>query len=348
MTKRADLPEFSQALNHALVAADAQEFMESVRGGYSALYRALMVQSRERQRQLEVLDNFFADNVHRPRLRRIAEVCAWPIFDKPSLPHEAGEAPEFLWLFALPFVVTFSQAQLSAPVFLEGEAVDANDLLAFTEQAGVLNAKARLRAFSTLFRRDDLHAYGPQGLARAFIDAELGGESVPQPLPLQLDPELESHRTVVYFAACAARLPVGESQLILKSPVWSSENPAHLVKQGLLQQGLGVEHVQSLPPCSMAEALFHCTGPGLAELESNLLEARRLYGELQVLIKHPMDGFAEINAVTDTGQEIMLLPSFAFFEPKQELQHCVKALCQQHQLGYKGAYVLASQSSMLQ
>lgn len=348
MTKKADLPEFSLALEHALAATDAQEFMASVRGGYSALYQALLVEHTQRQHQLDVLDNFLAQNTHRLRLRRIAEVCAWPIFDKPSLPHEKGEQPEFLWLFALPFVVTFSQAQLSQPVFLEGEAVDANDLLACAEQAGVLNSNARLRAFSTLFRREDLHAYGPQGMARAFIEAELGGEAVPQPLPLQLDPEMESHRTVVYYAMCAARLPLGEKQLILKSPVWSPENPAHLVKQGLLQQGLGVDHVQSLPPCSMAEALFHCTGAGLAELESNLLEARRLYGELQVLIKHPMDGFAEINALNDSGQEIMLLPSFAFFEPKQELQHCVKTLCSQHQMGYKGAYVLANHSSMLQ
>jgi hypothetical protein len=341
------LPSFELALDEALQAPNAQHFMHSIRGGYTALYQDIVADPRRRKRGLDALDAFFAATSANMRRRRIAELCAWPIFDKPSLPVESGALPEFLWLFAMPFVVTFSVEQLSRPVLLEGEVFDANALLGCVEESGALNTDAYLRAFSTLLRRDDLHAYGPRGLASTFVQAELGSDDVPQPLPLLMDEEVESHRTVVYFVPCAARLAVGARHLMNPAMPWCDQAAAEVVRAGLEQQGLEVDMVRSLPPCSMSEALFHCSGSGLAELESNLAEARKLYGELQVLIKHPMDGFAEINAMNNEGQEIVLLPAFAFVEPQGELQQCVRAICEQHDITFKGAFSLPFASRLL-
>lgn len=346
-TNSDELPAFEQALDDALLAPTGKHFMTSVKGGYDALYRDIVADPRKRKSGLAALEKFFSQTSANLRRRRVAELCAWPIFEKPVLPTEAAELPEFLWLFAMPFLVTFSAEQLASPVMLQGEVFDANALLSAVESTDMLNPNASLRAFSTLLRRDDIHAQGPQGLASTFVHAELGGEDAPEPLPLLMDEEVESHRTVVYFVPCAARLTVGERYLLNPNSPWCAEAAARIVQQGLEQQGLSLDKVTSLPPCTMTDALFYCWGSGMAELETNLAHARELYGELQVLIKHPMDGFAEINAMNEEGQEIVLLPAFAFVEPRSELQQCVRAICEHHNITFKGSFSLPFASKMI-
>lgn len=344
------LAPFERALDAALQAETAAQFMQAVRQGYDALYGMMVDDVRRRREGMAALEAFFAGTTANLRRRRIAELCAWPIFDKPALPQDAAELPEFLWLFAVPFLVTLEREQLAEPVMLTAEALDADELLAFVETSAALNRKASLRAFSTLLRREDIHAYGPRGLASAFVQAELGAPEVPQPLPLFMDAEVDAHRTVLYFVPCAARLPVGETELLDRSVEWTGEAAAAIVQRGLTGLGLRVERVVSQPPCSIAEALFHCTGLGATELETNLVEARRLYGPLDVIIKHPMDGFAEINGFNADGDEVVLLPAFPFFEPRSELADCVKAICEQNQMGFRGSHRLmaASPTQLLQ
>lgn len=347
VTTTTQLPIFELALDDALEAPNAQHFLNSVRSGYKALYESVVANPRRRKQGLDALDAFFAANNANLRRRRVAELCAWPIFDKPALPTEQDALPEFLWLFAIPFLVTFSAEQLTRPILLEGPVFDADALLTCVEESGALNDDGYIRAFSTMLRRDDLHAYGPRGLASTFVTAELGGDEVPQPLPLFMDEDLESHRTVVYFVPCAARLPAGTQHLINPNAVWCEQEAARVIREGLEMQGLELDNVRSLPPCSMAEIMFHCSGSGLAELESNLARAKQIYGELKVVIKYPMEGFAEINALNSDGQEIMLLPAFAFVEPQGELRQVVNAICEQHDITFKGTFAPAFAGSRL-
>lgn len=337
----------AEAVEAALAAADAPAFMQGVREGFDQLYKHLIAAPKSRKKTLDALDEAFENTRADIRRRRILELCAWPIFDKPSLPTGEQSLPEFLWIFALPFVVTLKASQLERPIVLEGEVLDADQLLAIVERSECLNKNASLRAFSTLVRREDLHASGPRNIATRFIEAELGMVEPPQPLPVIMDEEIESCRNVTLMVLCAARLTAGETSLFNRGQVWPAESVAALIKEGLLAQSVEVEAVTSLPPCSMAESLFHCSGAGLAELEYNLKEAQDTYGSLEVIIKHPMDGFAEINAMTQEGVEISLLPAFSFFEPKKELADCVRRICEKHTIGYKGAYTLSTPAPSL-
>jgi hypothetical protein len=347
VTTTSQLPIFELALDEALEAPTAHHFLNGVRSGYKALYESIVADPRNRKRGLDALDAFFAANNANVRRRRVAELCAWSIFDKPALPTEKDALPEFLWLFAMPFLVTFSAEQLTRPVLLEGPVFDADALLTCAEEAEVFNENGYIRAFSTMLRRDDLHAYGPRGLASTFVTAELGGDEVPQPLPLLMDEDIESHRTVVYFVPCAARLPAGTQHLINKDAVWCDQEAARIIREGLEMQGLELDNVRSLPPCPMSEIMLYCSGSGLAELESNLARAKQVYGELKVVIKYPMEGFAEINALNNEGQEIMLLPAFAFVEPQGELRQVVNAICEQHDIPFKGSFTPAFTGSRL-
>jgi len=333
------LPSFELALDDALEAPNAQHFLSSVRSGHKALYDCIVTDASRRKKGLDAMDAFFAANSANVRRRRVAELCAWPIFDKPALPPQEDKLPEFLWLFAMPFLVTFSVDQLSRPVMFNDEPVfDADAMLTCVEESGALNEDAYVRAFSTILRRDDLHAYGPRGLASIFVTAELGGDEIPQPLPLLMDEEIESHRTVMYFVPCAARLPVGARHLMNQDAIWCDQEAARILREGLEMHGVEIDNVRSLPPCSMAEIMFHCSGTGLAELESNIARAKQVYGELKVVVKYPMEGFAEINALNSDGDEIMLLPAFAFVEPPAELREVVTAICEEHNITFKGSF----------
>lgn len=332
----------ADAVDTALTAPDVPRFLEGIQEGFSALYRHLVLNTKTRKKSLQALEDAFASSRSSIRRRRILELCAWPVFDKPALPlPPTGGLPEFLWIFTVPFVVTLTPAQLVHPLLLEGEVLPAAQLLALAERSGCLNKKAAMRTFSTLFRREDLHAYGPQNIAAIFVGAELGINDVPVPLPILMDEEMESFRNVTLLALCSARLPLGESSLYRPGMLWPCEEAAQVVLAGLRAQGLEVEAVKGLAPCSVAESLFHCAGSGLAELEMNLKAAQATYGDLQVILKYPMEGFAEVNAFNSVGAEISILPTFAFFEPKAALTACVRQICAAQAIGYKGTFNLS-------
>lgn len=347
MAPKTRMAALEHAIDQVLAAGNAHQFMQCVRASHELLYEELVAQPPRKKHALSSLSRLFEGTLGNIRRRRIIELCAWPILDKPALPMEAEDIPEFLWLFVIPVMVTFSQAQLQAPIVLEEGLFDVGQVLKCVESSRALNPRAHLGAFPSLLRREDLHAYGPQNLAKIFVGAELGGVETLQGLPVIMDAEVESCRSVMFFIPCAGRFQVGEKDLFDKAQPWCSEEVSHLVEQGLLAHGFQVDAVASYPPTSMAEALFHCTGSGVLELEANLLEAKRLYGKLDVLIRYPAEGFAEVNAINEAGQELVMLPAFAFFEPRTELQATLKAICNDNGMGFKGGFALVHQGGMV-
>lgn len=335
----------------AMKASTAAEFMRGIKSGFDGLYEALMGENVKKKQLLIALDQAFAEHSPSLRQRRVLELCAWPIFDKPALPQRDAELPEFLWLFVLPFVVKLSAADLTEPKLLQGDVVDAKSILTRVADSGWLNSKSALSAFPTLLTREDLHLYGPKSLAATFVHAERGDDEGLQPMPVVFDPEIESSRVVTLFLVCASRLPVGEHQLLHRQQEWDGSALGREVVSGLVNQGWAVESATSMPPCSMAEALFRCAGAGVQELGTVLDLAVEHYQSREFVLRYPMEGVAELTAIsTEAGseEELVLLPPFQFLEPKGELLACVHRLCKDRGLEFKGAYsVSATTSSML-
>jgi hypothetical protein len=334
-------------LQRAVDAEDAPTFMARVREGFETLHTLLTTEGPKPTQQLyRELDALCAS---RPRYRQVLELCAWPIFDKPALPLEQGQPDAFLWLFALPFTVRLGVESLSAPFLLDGEVFNPEKVLDILADSGVCGPQNRpLRALSSLYRRDDFQFYGPPQLCEAFVSCEQGDSTaIPRPLPVVLDAEIESCRTLTFYILCAARLPRDrEVQLLDRSQGWAmGSDLAQEVYDGLTRFGLTVEHVESHLPQALGETLFRCVGPGRVELEANLAEARRLYGAMDVSLRYPMTGFAELIARLPDGVEIELIPAFSFLEPPQEIRRQIAKLCKTLDLGYLGAFKPAVEAS---
>lgn len=335
----------------AMKASTAAEFMRGIKSGFDGLYDALMGGRGKKKDMLLALDAAFAEHSPALRQRRVLELCAWPIFDKPALPQAPAELPEFLWLFVLPFTVKVSLNNLGQPRLLQGDVVDAKQMLSYVADSGWLNEKGALSAFPTLLTREDFHLYGPKSLAAAFVHAERGDdEEGLQPMPVAFDPDIESSRVVTLFMVCASRMPVGEHQLLYRQEAWDGSVLAREVAGGLVAQGWEVDAVTSMPPCSMAEALFRCAGAGVQELGTVLDLAVEHYGSREIVLRYPMEGMAELTAVCTEpvgDEELVLLPPFQFLEPKAELQACVQRLCKERGLEFKGAYSVAAMTSSM-
>lgn len=345
MTKKPARPEASNELvegllrtvEPALLAKDAKQFVQAIKEGFDGLYDAL-VTGQSRKQVLLALDEAFKQTAFAPRQRRVLELCTWPIFDKPSLPSEDEGLPEFLWLFCLPFIVQFSEKDLGTPKSLPEGAVDGQAILELLEQTEWVNPKAYLSAFPTLLSRDDLHRYGPKTMAGLFVSAEMGDENAGvEPKDLEFDAEVESARVTTLYLTCAARLPVGEQRLFQTGSTWDGSGFEKQLLKSLKATGWNVDELRSLPPCSMAEALFKCAGPGAVELGRVLDLAKEHYSPQEVLVRHPAEGVVELTATCD-GDEIALTNPFLFFEPKFEMQALVKRLCEERGLAFRGAF----------
>lgn len=351
--KKPKLPLFNAVINSTVSAFAAEtggSFMRGIKSGFEELFRQASSQGPNRASFFEALEAAFHSLNGAPRQKRILEMCTWPILDKLTLTGEPGEGPEFLWLFATPFVVTLSESEIHKPFFVEGDVVDGKCFIETLTSSGWLNANAKVAMFPTPVSREDLHAYGPYNMAMLYLAAEEGKDVSLQPLPIKFDPDIESGRAITLFFICAARLPVGEREIIFRQTDWRARDLEQLVKYGLQSLGVEVETVQSCPPCSMAECLLRCTGAGKLELGTVLDLAQHHYGERSVVLRFPMEGMAELSAQGDRpDEEYSLIPPFQFIEPPAELQQTVESLCNERRIPFKGAYaVQCSPSAMLQ
>lgn len=336
-------------------AQDGTEFMRGIKHGFDCLYRDALDSARQGELFHQDLREAFEQTKSLKRQKHILEMCSWPLLDKVALPQEYDEPQEFLWLFALPFTVQFSLQAVQKPILFEGDLVDGAQLLRILNKTGRINPEAELGMFPILVSKEDLHSYGPQNLSALFLAAETGQEyegeeAFLQPKPLTFDPEIESGRVATLFFICTARLPVGQRELLHSTNEWDSEMLSYLVKYGLQAQGFDVEQVQSLPPCSMAEALLKCTRTGVPELECVLKLAKHHYGVREVKLRFPMSGMAELSMQADEeDEELTLMPPFSFIEPPAELHAAVTRLCEEAGLPFSGAYSTAcAPTAMLQ
>lgn len=339
------LSQFERDLDAALNASGVDQLRECLASGAQSL-RDCALEGDRPSLTFKALDAFFSRTQGDRRKRRMAELCSWPLFDKPLIPRKQG-ADSFLWLFTLPFMVTFSPKALARPLLVTGDCLDGEGLLDVLEESKALTPEARPRAFTTMLRRDDLHAFGPAGLARCFVQSEMGEFKAPGALPLHLDPEIDCHRSVLYFVPCAALLPVGTAELRGQGyATWDGTRAAALVKAGLQSEGMDVEEVRSFAPASMSQALLMCNAHGRAELTANIAEALRLYGKLGVKLRAPIRGIAELVAPTASGPLAQVMAPFSFLEPLSTLHETVEEVCASLNLPFMGTETLFSASHL--
>lgn len=339
------LSRFERDLDAALNASGVDQLQECLYSGAQSL-RECVLGAGSSSLTYKALDAFFTRTQGDRRRRRMAELCSWPLFDKPLVPSKP-EAGSFLWLFTLPFMVTVSPKALAQPLLVTGNCLNGEGLLDVLEESQALAPGARPRAFTTMLRRDDLHAFGPAGLARCFVQSEMGEFQAPGALPLHLDPEIDCHRSVLYFVPCAALLPVGTT--VLRGPgyaAWEGTRAAALVMDGLLAEGLDVEGVRSFAPVSIPQALLMCNTHGRAELTANIAEALRLYGKLGVKLRAPIRGVAELVAPTVSGPLAQVMAPFSFLEPLSTLHETVEEVCASLNLPFMGTETLFSASHL--
>jgi hypothetical protein len=327
-----------------LSAETLAEFLVGVRRGHEAIYRAL-VESSDSEAGLAALDEAFAGTRRLPRHRRILELCAWPVFEKPAMPLTEGALPEFLWLFAVP-VLAQLPLQRESILMAPADLLRTAEFIDVLEDSGCLNEKAIVSGFSALYTRDDLHAFGPRSIAERFVLAEAGEDfDIPTPLPVVRDLDIESGRTVTFYVLLAARLPVGEQELFKQDVAWPREQLDLLLAQDLGRAGLQVERLESEMACSMSETLYRCLGPGLREMERWVDLGQQHYSLASVYLTLPADGMAELVGTTEQGEELLLSSTFSYVEPSAELSACCAHICKERRIPFKGMFVSAAPTS---
>lgn len=343
MPLQSDVSRVLHAIQSPLSADTLGGFLKGLRRGYEELHAVLLGQSG--QAGHAALTQAFDQLRTRPRQRRMLELCAWPIFDKPQAPEIEGEGSAFLWLFCVPLLVQLpddKQDLLSLP----SDFLDTTACIELIEASKCMNPRAIVSGFSSLFTREDLHSYGPGGVAEIFVGAEKGVlDGVPQPLPIVRDPDIESSRCVQLNLWLCARLPEDEKQLFVDLERWPKLAIDSMLKDAFSKHGIPIEELESLPGSSMATSLLRCMGPGFLEMERWVDLGIQHYGLNALYLAVPVEGMAEIIGVTPGGEELMLAPTFAFVEPTQELSATLERIATARGLYFRGAHASAVQTS---
>jgi hypothetical protein len=335
------------AIEPAFCATNTAQFMEGVKHGYRVLRQQLVPNSTKQKRGLTLLSQAFAATRGDVRRRKILELCAWPILDKPAIATEAAVPTEFLWLFAVPFTVTLATVEDSYFVDCSGELFDGRAFLNEMNKSLSPDQAIALRVVPTLFSRDDFHRYGPQNIAKSLLDAEQGDETLPVPNSIEVDREYPTNQCFSLFVLCAARCSVNVEAIFDEGSSWNAASLANHVLTGLRERKISVTKVEGHGPCPVMECLFRCSGVGFAELELNLRNAQSHYPGLEVYVQHPMEGFAEINAKLATGETVHLMPPFSYVEPKEELSLAIASICSHLGIPFQGSFVLPASFSRL-
>ena len=330
------LSHLDQSLDQALHAKSRKELLDAVSDCVQSIIDALGGSQRE-QAHIELDAAFSACNTD-IRRRRLLEFCLSPIYDKPPLPSSSTTENEFLWLFAIPFVVTFSPEALKHPVLFSNQVVDAGAILTELAETGYMNCEGSLRSTARLFKREDLQVLGPRKLAGLFVHAEMTQDDVMEPLPLMLDPDMDAYRSVTLFMLAASRLPMGETRLYNQPDSWPAETMARVIQASLAAQDIDVESVVSLPPHSLPEMLLRFSGPAAHELRANLENAKKEYEGVQVVVRTTINGYAEINGCLPDGTEVVLIPAFSYFESNRELTGFIEQTCKELDMPFIGLY----------
>lgn len=347
-SKAGSVRNIFSTVDEALAASDISEFMRGLKVAYGSLHEVLLQSSPGSLGSYEAALSSAAAS---PRSKQVLQAAAWPIFDKPGLPAEDRNLPEFLWLFAVPFLVKFKEEQLSTPVALGSVRLDDRVLTNMSNTTHRFNEKAVLTYFPTLFTREDLQKIGPVSLSTSAVQVELG-LATHEVLggDIFFDEHIESARATILYCVGIARLPIGERGLFEQS-IWPAQPFEEIIGSALSDAKLQVEKIQGFEPCSMVEALFKCSLAGYCEIKEVLLAAQLEYGVSSVTLELPTSGWAEIHGTQQGAEDepLLLAPAFSFMEPTSELEKCVLSCCRELGLEFKGSFSVAGPtSSMLQ
>jgi hypothetical protein len=336
ISMRSSRPDFLYHLDEAATTRSGARQMGAIKACFEALHTE-MVHSEERFDGL--VEKALEESRGDLRRQRTLEFCASAIYDKIPLPLEEGGFPEFLWLFAVPFTVTFAPEALSQHLSFKSQIIDAQALIGELDAIGYCNPHGILRASTKLFKREDLQVMGPRKLARLVLQAEQTGEDRLEPLPLMLDPELDAYRSVTMFMLVSCRLPVGTSSMFNRSVGWPAETFARVVQASMVSQGVKVESVVSHIPHTITEMHLRCNGPAVLELQANLSNSLEAYGKVEVSVRFDASGYAEIVGKLPEGGEdehVILIPPFTYFEADSEVVRVVENMCEDLGLPFAG------------
>ena len=279
------------------------------------------------------------------RRSRVLQACAWSAL---SVRKTQGQ---YASSFGIPVVLTFGEGSWKKPDELTQKLLEARPAQTIQDEVGhLLPEKAFLG--NRLFRSEDLLRHGPVLMHDLLFSAMANDTAeLPPPRRLTLDSEIDCWRSLAFFVAGATPVTSG-SPFRLDSfamQQWPEDSLALAVAEALMNAGVQVDRVACLPPCSLAECAFSCSGPSYYELGENLRNAHSRYGELEVSIRFSMDGIAELSGTTPEGADIILAPPLVHTEPRAVFTGAVKGLCELADMAWAGAYALAmSETSMLQ
>ncbi|MCC5612591.1 hypothetical protein LC612_39330 [Nostoc sp. CHAB 5834] len=321
----------------AVEAESITDFLEGVRQGFRELQSQLGAPEGH-EHVLLSLEMALQQSTGAIRQNRVLTLSAWPLLDKPALTGPDGQVSQFLWMFAIPFLVQVSEESMQAPLTLAEEQLDAISLLQELKSTGFINPAGKLNTFPTLLSRENIQRMGPTYLSRAFVEATQG---IPRDLDttrLLFDPAYESSRaTVLYFVASVV-LDVSERHVFTPGAQWDGAPLGDRLKLMLDTAGWGTQLVQALKPCSMAEVMFKCAQAGQAEI-AQLVELSKVhYQTCGVSVDFPQDGVAELRGHTAEGGMLALAPPFFFAEPPSELIALLEKVCVDQGMEFVGAY----------
>lgn len=325
----------------AMKASSLDSFIIGLRKSINAMYEQAGDTLKEKQKFFEALTASNARADYSIRQKRIIELCAWPLFDKPSMAQEGPGLPEVLWIFCVPFVVTFEKGDNLESLVLQPSPEAMRALMTALSNSGLVSRKGDLSTFQGLFTREDLHAYGPKNVAQLFLGAERGQNANFTPLPLRFDKEIESNRQATLFLICANKLPLGETQYFEETQPWLSKEAHVAITQAIEESGVKVAFVEAYTPTSPGEALLKCNRVGVREMEALLDVAVQEYQTRCVVVRHPMEGVAELYSCLGEDEELMLAPPFYIIEPACIFDKAVEKACEQKGLLFKGAFSAA-------
>lgn len=342
-----------QLLNLALPAVHASspaEFSEGLQAGFLGVCNWLEADGQERQKRLRLLQQCFSNTGVSLKQSRLLQLCSWPIFDKQILPLQAGQMPEFLWLFVLPLTVQVAlEHDARVPVQLTLSAQQRQALAHLLLSHQVLNEHAQVTVHEVGLTREDLQAAGPLAVAQEVTKDCLGlaHELGAMARPVTLDPDIESGRSFTWYVLCSARMPVGQRRLMQRTAAFECERAQGVFAQALATAQVRIQTLCAHRPTALAETLLSSAACGRAELAMTLTSAREHYGVRQIRLRLPMEGMAELcgQHPSEPEAEYLLRLPFLVLEPVQALEHLLEELCEEAHLEFSGVYSVATPPS---
>lgn len=343
MPTKSSLSALLRSHARAVLSASSQdEFFLALSAGQQEVQSLLPVASHTPYRQkwlAREVEAAFSTAAGNQRLRRAMEALLLPATAVTMPAEQSDSLPEFLWTFCLPVRLTFKTEQLDRITVFHGAYVPIEELLLSLEQSGVVSDKAILGGYTSLYRREDLYAYGPLAIAQSFVTAEVDEDfEPPHPLPVIMDGGLPGNVTVTSLILMSARLPLGE-KVLFRSRLLKKETRQVLettLLSRLRAEGIDVEKVEADQLTHLTEMYFHSGGPLARELEAHLETLKRAFGSsIEVVGRVPAPGYFEVNVIDEGGQEHLGIAAFPTLEPPEVLRSVLERLCERTSTRFK-------------